>query len=74
MSQIMEVKMCDSTPTSMSMLDSGSSQQFPNPKGETSIKEPLSPLNEGSVLYGTLTTQWARNPEKLAKYEIHLQY
>ena len=59
MSQIMEVKMCDSTPTSMSMLDSGSSQQFPNPKGETSIKEPLSPLNEGSVL----KTNVAKNME-----------
>ena len=50
MSQIMELKMCDITPTSMSNLDSGSSQQFPNPQGEASIKEPLSPLKKGNVL------------------------
>ena len=48
MSQIMELKMCDLTPTCLSS-DSGSYQQFPNPEGEASIKEPLSP-NKGSVL------------------------
>ena len=52
MSQIMEQKMCVNTPTSNSMsnLDSGSSQQFPNPQGEASIKEPLSPSYKGNVL------------------------
>ena len=50
MSQFMEVKMCDNTPTSMS-LDSGSSHQFPNPQIQASIKEPMrSPLKEGVVL------------------------
>ena len=48
MSQIMELNSCKNAPTCMSS-DSGSYQQFPNPEGETSIKEPLSPT-KGSVL------------------------
>ena len=48
MSQIQELKMCDLTPTCLSS-DSGSYQQLPNPEGEASIKEPLSPT-KGSVL------------------------
>ena len=45
--------MCSTTPTSMSDIDSGSPQQFPNPKEEITIKEPLSLSKESSVLTHT---------------------
>ena len=50
MSQPLEKKPCENTPTSISVTDSGSSTQFPNPNGEPSITEPSSLSKERSVL------------------------
>ena len=53
MSQPLEKKPCDHTPTSISVSDSGSSTQFPNSNGEPSITEPSSLSKERIVLNHT---------------------
>ena len=48
--QPLEVNQCNQTPLSMSDTDIGSLHQYPNPKDEQTIAEPMSLLKGSKVL------------------------
>ena len=50
LSQPLEVNQCNQTPLSMSDSDIGSLHQYPNPKAEQTITDPMSLLQRNQVL------------------------